>query len=173
MSRKPLDDGAKEILLKVKAAILEEPRRLVMGQWGKLVDPELPLRTADVFPGQLQEREAPPCGTIGCIAGWTTVLGLPKERLTYIERHGQKVVDIGRFDTEEEAKFLLRLNRHQADALFLLPQWQRESNTWPPTYAKAYEEAETPEGRAQVAAGYIDFVIEKGLPTDRSNDWWM
>ena len=60
-----------ELLQKVKAAILEDPRRLDMCEWvSEHPDPE--MCTTEVH--WLAEDQIPPCGTVACIAGWAAVL---------------------------------------------------------------------------------------------------
>lgn len=53
--------NAYDLLGDVIAAIRQEPRRLDMGQW---------LAEADFV-----TSAEPACGTVGCIAGWLTILG--------------------------------------------------------------------------------------------------
>lgn len=54
------------LLQDVKRAILAEPRRINMGLF---VD-----TTADQL---LPENKVPACGTVGCFAGWVSILGRP------------------------------------------------------------------------------------------------
>ncbi len=58
-----------ELLRRVQTAILEEPRKLNMNVWMEKV------------PGR--HPNPPPCGTVGCIAGWAVALGAPEKR--YLE----------------------------------------------------------------------------------------
>ena len=53
-----------ELLEKVKAKIREEPRRMDMADWGRVIDPRR-------IEG---DDNLPPCGTVGCIAGWAEIL---------------------------------------------------------------------------------------------------
>ncbi len=54
-----------ELLLKVKAVILEEPRRIDMNDWGSTWDQSEAGRLG---------RDLPPCGTTACIAGWAATI---------------------------------------------------------------------------------------------------
>lgn len=60
-----LSAKAKRLLERVAKHIEKEPRRLDMYYWVRH-----PRR----------EEEPPPCGTVGCIAGWTVLLAATKER---------------------------------------------------------------------------------------------
>ena len=53
-----------ELLERVKAAILEEPRRVSMDDWG-INYPDISVQFDD---------DLPPCGTVACIAGWAAKL---------------------------------------------------------------------------------------------------
>lgn len=55
-----------ELLQRVKQHVLEEPRRLNMGTWGRKASHRL-------------GDDAPPCGTVGCIAGWCVFLSNPEK----------------------------------------------------------------------------------------------
>lgn len=63
-----------ELLRKVKRHILAEPKRLVMseglvyGTAGETYSPSAAYNEPDDLP-------FPKCGTVGCIAGWTCVVG--------------------------------------------------------------------------------------------------
>ena len=64
-----------ELFEKVKAHILEEPRRLSQITWLTKKATQ-PLRFAELL-GGLKE---PPCGTVACVAGWTSLLSEKKKR---------------------------------------------------------------------------------------------
>ena len=60
-----------ELLMKVKAAILEDPRRLDMSEWvSEHPDPEM----CTTLVHWLAEDQISPCGIVACIAGWAAVL---------------------------------------------------------------------------------------------------
>jgi hypothetical protein len=63
-----LKPEAVALLQRVKAHILEEPRRVYMDDWRKL--------------GQAAKNLTdPPCGTVACIAGWVVELAHPNPRM--------------------------------------------------------------------------------------------
>jgi len=86
-----------ELLLKVKAHILEEPKRLNMSTW---------VRTDEVGP------DAPSCGTIACIAGWVCLL----IDADFDRRRSYRV----------NAIRLLGITEEQADRLFYIEAWPSE-----------------------------------------------
>lgn len=92
-----------ELLRKVQAHILEEPKRLDMGAWG-----------VHVNEGD-GEWEAPTCGTVACIAGWTVALS---QGLS-----GYELEDLS--DVSTLASELLGLNGADACALFYAEDWPK------------------------------------------------
>ena len=83
-----------KLLKKVRKLIAEEPRRLRMSVWGKKVT----------------GRNAPPCGTVACLAGWTVIAARPH----YMKFTG-KLDDLvmknnGGVDTPQLAQRLLGLD---------------------------------------------------------------
>lgn len=126
-----------KLLRKVQKHILAEPRRLNM----------------NVVVGKVDTSESP-CGTVGCIAGWTCILsGVPEA------------------DTDlRKAQSLLGLTREQRDRLFAEPRYGLEDYdgtsyeaVWPKSFARRYENARTQKTMAKIAAGRIDhFIATKG-----------
>lgn len=57
----------RDLLLAVREAIIEEPRRLNMRLWRA-------TKVVDASTLHEYHAEAPPCGTVGCIAGWAFTL---------------------------------------------------------------------------------------------------
>jgi hypothetical protein len=123
-----------ELLEKVKAHILEEPRRFNMSLFvfnqGEIED--------------LPKNERPPCGTMACIAGWAVMLADGPPAI---------INDDYYLTVEDRAVEVLGLNEEQVGALFYDP-------AWPEKYADAYENARTPRQRARVAARRIDHFIK-------------
>lgn len=115
-----------DILQKVKQHILEEPRRLRMTTWFYKTD--------------LVDPMSPPCGTIGCIAGFTVMLS-------------GKIVEVE--TVQEEAMELLGINDKQAGELFYTSQWPQRFSTEYFDYGWASKE------RAEVTARRIDAFIEQ------------
>ena len=85
-----------ELLLRVKAHILEEPKRLRMYEWYKEIGPEDLAECPNNYPA---------CGTVACIAGWTCVLAGNYRK--------------GKF----EAINLLNITYRQAEELFYVFNW--------------------------------------------------
>lgn len=98
----------------------------------------------------------PPCGTIGCIAGWASVL---KEKMNLgkgatlvtaalvAQNEPQTMHNLGR-----EA---LGLTDAQADRLFY--HWD-----WPSKYEEAYDMAKTPTARVRATCARINHFIRTG-----------
>jgi len=62
-----------ELFEKVKAHILEEPRRLSQITWVTTREQQ-PVRFAEI----VSSDQEPPCGTVACVAGWTSLLSEKK-----------------------------------------------------------------------------------------------
>lgn len=113
-----------KLLRKVQKHILEEPRRLQMGVW------------------QSKSDDAP-CGTIGCIAGWTALLG-----------DGFYAGDDS--TVRRKAEELLHLfDGHKSFDLFYI-------DGWPYEYIESYYSAETDKSRAGIVSDRIDYFIKEG-----------
>lgn len=137
-----------KLLRQVRAHILDEPRRLrmehgIMPQHGK---------------------NAPACGTVGCIAGWTVILGNKKPTETIKDMIAR--LAIPRSETsrrerswsavEDMATELLEIVPASAERLFYT--WE-----WPQDLKDAYAVAGTAAGRARIAARRITrFIRTKG-----------
>lgn len=130
------------LLKKVAEHIKEEPRRLDMEKWTDVVDP--------VY------ADSPPCGTVGCIAGWACMLNGDKPT----PGGGSQIYFFSR------GQELLGLTKDQADRLFTAPalafEW-KSAPTWPKKFARRYEKAKTPKGRASATLARIEhFIATKG-----------
>lgn len=97
-------------LRRVRAKIAAEPLRIDMEQW---------INRAD---------EVAPCGTAGCIAGWTLAATSSFQVTQAMEGHGS-------FQTR--AARLLDLSWASAEALFFTDNWPREYAT---LYTDAYSD---------------------------------
>lgn len=121
-----------ELLERVKAHILEEPRRLDMGLW------------AD------SEGEAP-CGTVGCIAGWAIILGtgarFDRTGFQLVYRNNRPVAGFA-----HSAAKLLGLSIDQANEVFCV-------GGWPDDLADMYDSARDDRGRAEATAKRINRLI--------------
>lgn len=122
-----------ELLKKVKAAILAEPRQFVMSTWFTRLDPNIPN-----------------CGTAACIAGWALAIAWRETPATARHR-----TDHRDFEVDIAARHVLGLNECEASDLFF-------TLSWPNQFRHAWEAVtDNPEKRARVAADYIDYVIKK------------
>lgn len=124
-----------KLLRRIKKHILEEPKRLIMGDW--LVKGE---------PGQFftgdgnHAQKFANCGTAACIAGWACIL--TKQSVA----PGQWLRDLG------------------AQVLGIEPYGGLlEVSEWPQPFQHEYIDAKTPKKRARIAAERIDhFIATKG-----------
>lgn len=136
-----------KLLLKVKRHILAEPKR---------IDMDIPVSTSE------WRHLMPPCGTVGCIAGWTVILANRKGReaptKTWERFESKEIISDYTWQTvRRHAIRLLRLTDRQATVLFHVPQWPQE-------FLDAYEKAKRPSTRAKVTAGMIyHFIKTRGL----------
>src|SRR5271170_7179975 len=90
-----------ELLLKVKQHILEEPSRLIMGDWLMAYPPGLNIRD---FAARIT---VPSCGTVGCIAGWVCELGGVEQARSYTSLRAAQLLDI----SSEDARRLFHRER--------------------------------------------------------------
>ena len=140
----------KKILLKVRDHILEDPRRLQMGDWLNTG-----LTPGTEFYGDILQL-VPDCGTIGCIAGWISFF-YPEddtEYYHYTRGHAERAIEAIGINKDSEIRF-----RGIASDLFYVDQWQEINE-------KAYEVAlanKDIKGMAHAAAAQIDwFIAEYG-----------
>lgn len=146
-----LKPEAIELLQKVKAHILEEPRRLNMDNWGitrtRYNDTFGRDKVKDTYAESCPVYEFPPCNTVGCIAGWTAMLsGIEPDNATLIVDNA--IVLLGLSDGTSGDNDPLSYGK-----LFYPTQWD---GNWGKTYAAST----SVEGKAQVVADYIDYFIE-------------
>src|SRR5882672_4453118 len=132
-----------KLLEKVKAAILAEPRRINMDHWlTKKIDTD-----QDVWLDAKPKHSEPPCGTVGCIAGWTVVLA---KRQREVKRRGAAVGDV--FAIETIAGEVLDLASSRA--LFY-------PNSWPEQFRlRLVAQRHGTKAYATVVADRIDFFIK-------------
>lgn len=126
------------LLRKIQKHIIQEPRRLDMNVIRHFVDPK--------------GKENPPCGTVGCIAGWANVLSGNYEKFDYY---------IGL----SEAASTLGLDLGQRERLFTEPILynDRDIDGWPEKYAVRYLKAKTANERARATSDRIEhFIKTKG-----------
>lgn len=152
-----------ELLQKVKAHILEEPRRFNLGYWGGIVDPkfynELLAEEDEGGDEELESvlaKQRPPCGAVGCIAGNVCILaGLIKPTEHFDGGSVYEMLD----NTQDIAADALGLDVYQAARLFFLPRWGRLAG-WPSAFADRLNEAKPGSVEyAQITAERIDHFI--------------
>jgi hypothetical protein len=130
-----------ELLRKVEAHILEEPKRLYMRTWIKLKEKgHILMRRQDGFC-----RSFPACGTAGCIAGWVVMLSHAETK---------KPITTDEDDLAEEARLLLGLEVFEARRLFIPMHWPYE-------FRRGISDDGTKE-TAEVCVRRIEHFIETG-----------
>lgn len=128
-----------KLLQKVKAHILADPQRLVMGAYA-FHQSEL----GETFEGDDGRKvRFAKCGTAACIAGWACILD--KDGPCHYTYH----------EFYEEAKHALGIADEQAEKLFYTPHW-------PTPFYVEYATARGQRGRAEVAARRIEHFIATG-----------
>ena len=118
-----------KLLRKVQKAILAEPRRFNMGEWGMHVEP-----------GDIPDRDMPPCKTVACIAGHVDLLTHPRLFQKAVKEDNGDAIQV-------RAQQELGLTARQAEILFV---------EWDDT---AYDNLTTPLQRARWAVKRIDKFI--------------
>ncbi len=154
-----------ERLQRIKALILEEPRRLIMEGYhfggvkeNKWDEEQWLEELAESFGKRQKATPAliPPCGTAACICGWANILEMQDKGL-------KLQCDMG----DETAA---------AAWLGISPAWTREEPSrrdvfhvdyWPQDFKARYEKAANPQQRAQAAADYIDFLCAQEQETSK------
>lgn len=130
-----------KLLEKVKKHIKKEPRRLNMSEWNQVAVPGRYINT-DAEKGffsrlKLTKRTAPPCGTVGCIAGWATMLS-----------------GVSEIPIDDAAIELLGINEEAAQELFFM-------GSWPRPFRILYRAAKSSRERASITCKRIDAFIEQ------------
>jgi hypothetical protein len=129
-----------KLLKRVRQHILDDPARLEMSEWA-------------------QHSDRTPCGTVGCIAGWATILTkvpnlkkLPKLYFDVNPTHLKNTIEVSSFT----GMIALKLPSEQADKLFYL-------HNWPRRFHLAFSRADSREEKAEVTADRIaNFIITDG-----------
>jgi hypothetical protein len=152
-------------LLEVMNRILEEPKRLDMMDWGIHYSPSA-LRRAknpDVedFFRVPEERNIPPCGTVGCLAGWTLVTLTPKRQFDQLLKSGnarrnpRKDALIFPSDTASLAAELLGISKDYLTSLFA-------PGMWPQQFREGFLPTVAPGRRALVTRNRVIYFIKTG-----------
>lgn len=160
-----------ELLQRVKAHILEEPRRIGMGHWLQRAGYGVVLK--DDYESPLPSALHPPCGTVACIGGWAHCF----QRISEMERRQsggcsnpaalQCILAFGQPSIRGERlpySNLLGLDEDQALRLFHVCHW-------PDEFRKRMEmlTSGTPE-YAQVVADRIDAFIKANGEEEWNSD---
>lgn len=133
-----------ELLLKIKAHILEEPKRLAMQDW--LVTG---LKPGSEYHGDIEDT-VPDCGTVGCIAGWAVML----------------VDNTNHENLTSRAIQLLGITKHPLyEQLFYTDQWRQEIKI---EYMLAVEDEDHP-AIAVATAKQIDWFIANYADMEAKN----
>ncbi len=121
-----------KLLRRIKSVIKAEPKRLDMGAWT--------YRNV--------RRSGPPCGTVGCIAGWAVLLS------TKGRNNKERYENADPSDWAGEGRRLLKLDAGEAHKLFFV-------GCWPYELHEAYDDAYgDPKARAKITCERIDRFIE-------------
>jgi hypothetical protein len=139
------------LLRKVEAQILEEPKRLDMGDFGS------------AFGGSFgKDKSIPECRTRACIGGWAILLKKPRVWKDFIKvsNAASYSADIGEVisgDVHDEARGVLGLDRTQSCKLF----YHNGSGDggWPELFETAYDNAKSAKQRAKVTVQRIEHFI--------------
>lgn len=179
---KKLSKKTINLLRKIERHILAEPRRLNMKRWGTVYDlskfaklKKLIQGNATYIPGVQEDvaKNMPPCGTVGCIAGWTVFLSKPKIVDKLAEKAASCTVDTTTLDGEAyvrvgqeqlgeaiyQAQDILGLEKEQARRLFYFSNMHGYYH-WPLKFEDAYLNAKTPRARAKVTVERIEHFIK-------------
>lgn len=127
------------LLTHVKKLILREPKR---------------LRMDIVLESRCGGKNAPSCGTVGCIAGWTCVVAQRHQDSSNLKQSIKQVMCDWSASTTEAAKWL-RLGERQRIRLCF-------DDAWPRKLKKEYALANTPQERARVTCKRIDLFLKSG-----------
>lgn len=157
-----------KLLEKVKAHILEEPRRVNMAYWLALKDTTgvtnaaLPtVAWATVM--HAAKNRAPACGTVGCIAGWTIIVARKKRAVKALTKAGTRypiaqlaadVLGLTQLSRYEEESLWSQTQPSQRMRLFLPDRWPE------PFRAKLKTHRPGTKAYAKVIAKRIDFFIK-------------
>lgn len=142
----------KEVLLRAKATMLEEPNRIRMSSWGirftpeEIQDGEGTRTDLSTYYGDLLPAKMPSCNTVGCAAFWICANEMGMDRAIQLSGH----------NLSWEAMELVGII--SVRDLFYPSRWYHFS-PGDKDYAVLYKAAETQEGKAKVIGQVIDTFI--------------
>lgn len=133
------------MLRKVKRHILKNPARLRMDSWVKRGQPDEKIINTSCGYNEPSTYNIPSCGTVGCIAGWVTLLDAIAKKEEYQDNA-----------ISERARAILNENyRFNPFELFYVDYWPEEFA------AKYTDEDVTQEERAKIVGEVIDLYIKQ------------
>lgn len=160
---------AVNMLNKISAHILEEPKRLDMNSFGEVYGDTLAAKSKSLVREHAIPHELPACRTQGCIAGWGIFLTRPSiwKSLFHKVDHDQSmpIEDAEPFEentVHEVAMELIGLTDEQAKQLFYFKGWVWNGPEvgWPAKFAEAYNVAKSAKQRAKVTVARIKHFID-------------
>ena len=95
-----------------------------------------------------------PCGAAGCLAGEAIICNAPSVREGVMELQAYRFTGKSA-DAFEKAASLLGLDSYEADLMF-----RADSLGWASPFDQQFADARTDEARAQVAAAYLQAMID-------------
>lgn len=135
-----------KLLRKVKRHILKKPQRLVMSE-GIVLGAAGEEKTVSDEYGEPTTAKIPECGAVGCIYGWTCMLGNP----SIVKNGNAEYWNRVRVKAE---KLLGITDFHASISLSKVDAWPEEIGT-------RYYQAKTAENRAKLVGERIDqFIAE-------------
>lgn len=130
------------MLRKLEKWIMAEPRRFDMRNWSGNQ--------------RIINKNKPPCGTVGCLAGMAC--HMQGMNLT----PGMSEVSKDEYIPGVATK-ILDLTAGQAERLFYIAGMHYSDIAWPASFAAAYKKAKTPTAKVKVAVARIEhFIKTKG-----------
>ena len=135
-----------KLLRKIKAHILEEPRRFFMEWYVATGRPGARRFTSRHADAADLPKTVPPCGTAACIAGWAILLSEKKKADELDYNYSGDTVDI--------ASDLIGL------PFGYYPRQLFNNHGWPEPFSSQYKNAKTPRARAKIAAERIEHLIK-------------
>jgi hypothetical protein len=151
-----------QLLRKVKALILEEPRRLrmeaVASTWEEAVDGS----QSDKQMPPYSETDRPPCGAVMCIGGHVNFIALLAQEPNALlsidgDANEEALSELGSLWQAQQS---LGLTSEQAERLFCFTSWGVGLYGWPEEFETAYRVAKTPLERAEITARRIDHFLK-------------
>lgn len=144
------------LLRRVIRHIKAEPRRLAMNTWFHAGVKE----SFEIYdPNFNDQRDVPPCGTAGCIAGWVAALGAPTKRPRtaggVIRRTAIRLLGIKGSGAYNKINADEANPDYAGDRLFFV-------ESWPHRFRHIFNGAKTHRGRTAATIKRIEHFIKTG-----------